>query len=70
MWLRMAKKSPVYSHVVMPYATGKTWPEWVNVLNRGAEVKNGLIDVARYLISEHKVDPSWARTIAREYTLQ
>jgi hypothetical protein len=54
----------------MPYATGKTWREWVNLLNAGTETKHNIISVMRYLIFEQKVDPSWARTIAREYVLQ
>ena len=70
MWLRMVSKSPLYSHVVMPIATGKTWNEWVNVLNAGTDAKREMIAAARYLLDEHKLDPSWARTIAREYALQ
>lgn len=70
MWLRMVSKSLLYPHVIMPYATGKTWREWVNLLNAGTETKHNIISVMRYLIFEQKVDPSWARTIAREYVLQ
>lgn len=70
MWLRMVSKSLVYSHVVMPIATGKTWNEWMNVLNTGTENKREMMAVARYLLDEYKLDPSWARTIAREYVLQ
>lgn len=70
MWLRMVSKSPVYSHVVMPLATGKTWNQWVDVLKTDTDTEGEVTSLARYLITEHQLDPSWARTIAREYALQ
>ncbi len=67
MWLRMASKTSRYTQVVMPYATGKTWQEWVSILDADNKSDFDKVPLAHYLIKEHHVDPVWAQTIAKQY---
>ena len=69
MWLRMVGNSRAKLQGNMPYATGKTWDEWVVVLNAGIQRKCGITPVMQYLIDEYKLNPAWARKIAIQYVL-
>lgn len=67
MWLRMVSK---YEKVeTLPNATGKSWNEWVDVLNTGIGYKCGVQPVIEYLTTEHALKPTWAQTIACQYVL-
>ena len=70
MWLRMVQKAPLCSRAIMPEETGKTWWEWVAILNAGNQRQNGITPVMRYLMVEYKLSARWARTIAIQYVLQ
>jgi len=70
MWLRMVNKSSQYSQETLPYTTGRTWDEWVALLDAGIQRKCGITPVMQYLIDEYNLNPTWARKMAIQYVLQ
>jgi len=69
MWLRMVSKSPLCSRQMMPTATGKTWNEWVDLLDADNQRKKGIAPVMQYMIDKYAVTPGCARSIAIRYVL-
>jgi hypothetical protein len=69
MWLRMVGKSPQYTHLMMPFATGKTWAEWVSVLNADNKAHHDVVPLVYHLMTQYKLELTWARTIAKQYLL-
>jgi hypothetical protein len=69
MWLRMVSKSPTCSRQMMPTASGKTWPEWVDLLDAANQRKQGIAPVMTYLIEKCAVTLYDARAIAIQYVL-
>jgi hypothetical protein len=69
MWLRMVHKSPRHSPDALPQTTGKTWSEWVRILNSSLPQPCGVLPVIQYLQSEYALEPVWAQMIALRYVL-
>jgi hypothetical protein len=65
----MVSKSHQYSQENLPYKTGRTWDEWVALLDAGIPRKCGINPVMQYLIDEYKLNPTWARKLAIQYVL-
>jgi hypothetical protein len=62
--------APQFSKDTMPKFTGKTYDEWVIVLNANNQRKKSLSCIMEYLLKEHGLSAAWARTIASYYILQ
>lgn len=59
-----------YTKTTMLRGTGKAFPEWVIVLNTANQRKQTHTQVMDYLMQEHHLTPSWARTIAVYYHMR
>ena len=70
MWSQMIGKTAQYSQEMLPYMTGRTWDEWVALLEAGIQRKRGITPVMQYLIDKYKLNPAWARKMAIQYVLQ
>ena len=62
--------APQFSKDTMADATGKTWDQWVIILNAHNQRKKSLSCVMEFLLKEHGLSAAWARTIASYYVLQ
>ncbi len=69
MWLRMVNHYPKSSIDALPNNTGRSWYEWVNVLNNDPECRCGISPLIEYLMTAYNLDPVCAQTIALEYVL-
>jgi hypothetical protein len=65
----MISKYSHYSQATLPQTTGRTWEEWVAVLDAGIPRKCGITPVMQYLIDEYRLKPTVARKIAIQYVL-
>ncbi len=70
MWSQMIVKTPQYSKKTLLYTTGRTWDEWVALLEAGIQRKRGITPVMQYLVDKYKLNPAWARKMAIQYVLQ
>jgi hypothetical protein len=71
-WLvrRLQGKQPKYSKDTMQQGTGKTYDEWVNLLDVSQQRKQSNASVRQYLMDKHQLSPAWARTIASYYQMR
>lgn len=67
-WLN--RVSSKYSKNTMHSATGKSFDEWVAVLNAANQRKQTSSSVRQYLMDVHQLTPAWARTIASYYHMR
>jgi hypothetical protein len=48
-------------------ATGKTWTEWITLLDAWGASKGSLISIANHLMEQYQLTLFWAQAIAVNY---
>jgi hypothetical protein len=48
-------------------ATGKSWKEWFDILDKFDRKTKGHTQTAKYLHSEHKLSPWWSQMVTVRY---
>jgi hypothetical protein len=58
------------SYEDMAKRTGRGWAEWQQTLDQWQGDKTRLRPIISHLVSEHRVNPSWAQVIALYYQVE